>query len=701
MKITNLAVSNFRAIREVEMTDLGDMIMIGGPNGCGKSCILDSIRLLKSVYGGYSPNEWQQWFGEFQIDFQRNPRQMMNLLRDRSKSAVVELTIELHPNEIEHIRFKARSLAEDLVWKSVVPGLNDPWLRGRSALAAELRAYKPEVDRKTDEALPALLSQLAEATHQGRLEITPLGEARTTNNVLLEILFSAYEPKKIGLLDYHGSHRNYGREQLGGINLNLETEEDRSRQHVLYNYGQKYANIKSEMAAEFVRQALTDKAVGVSYSRKAQSLSETLQELFAIFFPGKRFEGPVPTPEGNLDFPVTIEGGGRHDINDLSSGEKEVLFGYLRLRNSAARYSIILLDEPELHLNPALVRGLPQFYHKHLGINLDNQIWLVTHSDAFLRESVGNPGIGVYHMQYSRSNTEAGNQIRQIRADEEVETAIIELVGDLAAYRPGAKVVFFEGEDSEFDLKTVARLFPDAEKTMNFVSGGNRTRVERLHRTLEASVKAGSIPVKIYSIVDKDSGPEEGGTVFKRHFTWDVYHIENYLLEPTYILESLKQVGIYPLDLSDEAAVENELLNIAREQISELISHLLRDEARKILIDEIRLNPNVEAKDLGEEMHRVVIRSVEQLQRRVGIGLDVNTLREKAAAHRSLLEESLDNAEWKRHFRGRNVLRSFVGKHVPGLRYEHFRSLIVSTMANAGFQPPGMKRVIEAVLQDK
>ena len=57
MKIVYLLVENFRAIRKVEFTGLRDMVVIAGPNGCGKSCILDSIRLFKSIYGGYQPNE--------------------------------------------------------------------------------------------------------------------------------------------------------------------------------------------------------------------------------------------------------------------------------------------------------------------------------------------------------------------------------------------------------------------------------------------------------------------------------------------------------------------------------------------------------------------------------------------------------------------------------------------------------------------
>lgn len=67
MKFLSLEVENFRAIKRVAFENIPDMIVIAGPNGCGKSCIFDALRLFKSAYGGYQPNEFQQWFGEFQI----------------------------------------------------------------------------------------------------------------------------------------------------------------------------------------------------------------------------------------------------------------------------------------------------------------------------------------------------------------------------------------------------------------------------------------------------------------------------------------------------------------------------------------------------------------------------------------------------------------------------------------------------------
>lgn len=702
MRIVSLVVENFRAINRLELSGLKDMVVIAGPNGCGKSCILDSIRLFKSVYGGYQPNEWQQWFGEFQINFQRNPQQMASLLRNRSRSSVIQADIELAAGEVNFIKQEIVPMLEDLVWKTVVPGLQDPWIRARGGLAAELRAHKPTVDQRVKELIPAVLGQLDQTPLSGSLEIQPNGNAVTVNNILLELVFSSFHPKRIGVIDYHGSHRNYGREELGGINLNLDQEEDMYRTASLYNYANKYANIKSEMAADYVRQALREKMNdGIVSTQNTQPLSETLQELFKIFFPGKKFLGPVPTEEGNLNFPVEVEGGATHDINDLSSGEKEVLFGYLRLRNSAPKYSVILLDEPELHLNPALVRGLPQFYHKHLGIDLENQIWLVTHSDAFLREAMGHQGLRVFHMQYAASSHGPENQIHEIQPGEEVEAIILEMVGDLAAYRPGAKVVFFEGENSEFDLNMVSRLFPMVKNEMNLVSGGNRFRVETLHKTLERSVQAGKIPIKIYSVVDKDSGAEiDSSGEFNRHYSWDVYHIENYLLEPRFIDEALKHVNVYPNDLSSVEEIEMCLTQIAEGQIGELISHKIRGEIRGELVEELDLNSNPKSEDIGADIHRSVVKSVEKADYRVKTKLHIDDIRERVNKERDVLSSSLSDGDWSKHFKGRDILRAFVGKYVRGMRYEYFRDMVISQMVNSGYQPEGMKAVLDKIVND-
>ena len=71
MKIVqHLMVENFRAINRVELTNLRDMIVGSrAGNGCGKSCVLDAVRLFKSVYGWIlvSRDEWHQWMNEFQI----------------------------------------------------------------------------------------------------------------------------------------------------------------------------------------------------------------------------------------------------------------------------------------------------------------------------------------------------------------------------------------------------------------------------------------------------------------------------------------------------------------------------------------------------------------------------------------------------------------------------------------------------------
>ena len=81
MKITRLEIRNFKAIENITLEKLGNLVLIAGQNGVGKSCIFDAIRLLKSSYGNYNPNELQNWFNEFQLRI-GNDYQFGKILRD-------------------------------------------------------------------------------------------------------------------------------------------------------------------------------------------------------------------------------------------------------------------------------------------------------------------------------------------------------------------------------------------------------------------------------------------------------------------------------------------------------------------------------------------------------------------------------------------------------------------------------------------
>ncbi len=364
MKIESLQIRNFRGIRNLESGNLGGMVIIAGQNGSGKSCIFDAIRLVKSIYGGYQVNEWQQWMGEFQISLSNRSSDFLAIFNDKSKELVITCDFRFSEEERKYIIDQDVDLLREYIWRTLIPDAYS-WGGDRFAMfASQYREREHEVSEKVREERSRLVAELSQQTVRGSFSIKPGGLPEIRNSIALSVAFSSFRPQKIGVIDYHGAQRHYGRESIQGINLNLDANNQQLGQHALYNYSNKYNNIKSEMAATYVKEILAEQA-GVPRASQA-SLTNTLKELFETFFPDKKFLGPTPTESGSLIFPVMTSSGGEHDLDDLSSGEKEILYGYLRIRNSAPRFSIILLDEPELHLNPRLIRGLPQFIEEIL-----------------------------------------------------------------------------------------------------------------------------------------------------------------------------------------------------------------------------------------------------------------------------------------------------------------------------------------------
>ena len=669
------------------------MVVIAGPNGCGKSCILDAIRFIKSTYGGYTPNEWDQWLNEFQIQRRQDPWEMRKILRDKERPANLEITIRLHEEEKQYILEHQSSLAEEISLSQLQPGLSyHQWAQQVRVRGQQLKGVVQQVQQLAQQLAQQLTLELNKPSHTGQVTLDTSGNVFIAQNMVLQTVWRIYQPGKVGLIDYHSAHRNYGRERLGGVDLNLKTQEEQQKQSTLYNYGNKYANIKSQMAAEYVLDILRERAGGSPDER--QKLSTTLSELVKRFFPGKNFEGVTSNEDGELEFSVIVGDHKRHDINELSSGEKEILFGYLRLRNSAQRHSIVLLDEPELHLNPKLIHGLPQFYKQYLGQDLDNQIWTVTHSDAFLREALQSTDTKVYHMREAGQASSQQNQIQEVKKEQEIDDVILELIGDIAGYRPGGKVVIFEGEGSDFDVRMAGRLFPAYERRMNFVAAGNKQSVRRLHDALER-LERPQDRGRVFSIVDQDN-EEEGGE--ERRLHWDVYHIENYLLNEDIILEVLRKINLDETGFENAEEVKQTMRSLAEAEVDELVEHVVRARAHVEIGKAIKLRGvDTDGSNPAERVNRRIKESLDRLGKLEDGALAVSALEHAAAGRRKTLVDALESDRWKKEFRGRDILKVFTKKYGRGMRYEVMRDIIVVAMAEKGIRPPGMLAVLEQI----
>lgn len=693
MKIQNLKILNFRGIHEVVLSDLGGMVVVAGQNGSGKSCIFDAIRLLKSVYGGYQANEWHHWLGEFQISMNSRSSDFRPIFNDPSKPLLIEVDFALCEDERAFISRHADELLREKIWRTILPEAYGWGKLHFGRFAAQFRDREPEVAAQAAHEKSLLIEELSKQTVRGRLEINPGDLPHFHNSHTLSVIFSNFRPTELGVIDYHGAQRHYGRESVQGINLNLEASEQQHSQSALYNYGNKYTNVKGEMAASYVKEILSEQA-GIPKSSQS-TLTNTLKELFTTFFPEKTFEGPKPTQAGLLTFPVRTQNGSSHDLDDLSSGEKEVLYGYLRIRNSAPRFSIILLDEPELHLNPRLIRALPAFYKKHLGEALGNQIWLITHSDALLREVVSREGYNVYHMLPCGSLPSGESQLKPLRADHELELALIDLVGDLASYKPGGKVLLLEGGgDSEFDLRMVTSLFPKIQESINLISGSNKTRVRALLEILHAAEQKGSLPFKFYCVTDLDSDDEDPASS-KRSFCWDVYHIENYLLNAKYISQTLSSLSLSDFD-------QDEIWDMLRECASEcsaaILRHRLLEELNTSIIKSIRIGCDPAATSVALSMAASVTSSIGKVNAIAIRSIEGGELARREDEIREELTNDLATGAWTKTFRGRDILKRFTGKHAPGLPYEAFRNMVLSKMKDDGFRPSGMELIIDRIL---
>lgn len=692
MRISSLTIQNFRGIRRAQLQNLTNFVIVAGENGAGKSTIFDAIRLLKSYYGGLGNNEQTRWFQEFQIDPNR-PHTFLRLFHDPGKTISIEARLDFTAEELLSIRQCPPAVIAPFAFTQATGLPVDSQNFNPSFLAQTYQSHQGKIEEASRQITQELSGQCESSEHTLHLELHPDGQLRIKPSLVASIAFSAEGTlPHIGTIEYHSAGRTYQRQGVSSISLDTANFKQQERQNRLYDWQSKYQNIKGELIADHLLSLISDE--DEEKQPGYRSLNSDVQDLFSTFFPNKSYQGPVISSTKEVSLPVQILTGQQHDIDELSSGEKEVLYGFVRIRNSTPKNSIVLIDEPELHLHPRILESFTDFYERHITQGRSSQVWTVTHSDALLRSSIGDDRYSVYHLLPISADfiDDAGyNQAVEVNVEDSVTNLVVALSGSPTLYQPHGKVVILEGDPDygEFDVTVVSRLFPKFSSSVNLVSGGHKTRVRDAHRLLQEVGAMLSRRNSFYAVMDRDFSADTN--LPKNTFVWDRYHIENYLLEPQYLAAALSACLGERRDASTE---ETALIQIAQDLVPKIslakYKTFINDQVVRCLSWEF----DPKTADVPAAMSSAIERTFKKLDD-VRSKFDVSSLRVTYKEIVGEMQESISEGSWINELPARPILKEYAKRNeVP---YRTLLNVTLDHMVRSEFKPPSMAAVLEEI----
>ena len=659
MKIKNLLIENFKAISKLELKSLGDFIIIAGPNGSGKSTMMEAVKFFKSCYGGYQQGEFTNLLNALGMT-QNSQIDPTTLFHNPAKPLKIELDIELNKEEI---KFCEQSL--DML-KSNFNFVNS------NRQQTHLETIRINENERV-ECLKSITDGILSGkvyTENGRLDKTP--------NSLLSWIFSLYSPESLGTFDFNDAFRSYQRQTLNNVSLSTAQTTDNIKNSAVVNTNNKHNNIKNIVANSFIKSKLDMETKDVDF------INDAIVKLFELFFPNKQYSGPSADKDGVKLLIKTGES--THDIDFLSSGEKEMVMGYLWLLCMNFNHSIFFIDEPELHLNPKLAKKIPLFYKEFVGTQFKSQVWLITHSDAIIDTALKDNEYSIYHLKHPNNDTI--NQIEKIESGN--MSLFFELVGDVAQFYPDNKTVFLEGKNSEVDRDIIETLFDEYEDKINFISVGDKKNVKDISKTVKALNSTPRFKDKFHGICDKDF--DDNRLLDENCHCWDVYHIENYLLNFEILKEVLHTSSLNGTEQPDSAFIKDTTLEIAKE----LTPKYTLEKVKRIISDrikgEIKLGVNPESENIVEELGNKLNICKESIS-----ALGIENIQEQWGEI-SLAYSKMDEGQIIANIPAREILRKLAGMVSPQLGYDAFRQQIINTMRMKAIKPEGIKKVLDEIV---
>jgi predicted ATPase len=319
-----------------------------------------------------------------------------------------------------------------------------------------------------------------------------------------------------------------------------------------------FGSISSYLATLDYRLMLTERQ-GLSGSQDYGLIANAFQRAT-----GKTLLKPEIDPiTGRSSIHIELPSGQRHGLEDLSSGEKEMLGVMYYIRRLSASGGVLFLDEPEQHLHPSLQAAL----FESMQMLADRaQVIAVSHSVKLIS------AVSQTALFQVDAPKEPVNQVVRLK-DQPSRAALMAELGITPADLFQSDILLVV--EGETDSKYLKALFPVELGRAHVIVAGNSKEVLAAHRTLAES----PVGIPWICVMDRDLMSAEEATATLEKYpnlhVWPRRAIESMLLDPELISATTVGVGG-----SVDGKGASELLGRA---VSGLDAEVLRERVEKAL----------------------------------------------------------------------------------------------------------------------
>lgn len=556
MRLVEARIRNFRGLKDIEFSTGAPVTVIVGPNAVGKTSIFEAIRLHKALLSPTQINESLTVLNNMGAFFA--PTQSIlaqSLMGDQSQRLEIRLTIEFSETEVATLDSQIPQLATLHLRNrlAVPPGQQE---LGLLQFLSSAEGQK-QLEQASVEMRDSVQSLRATRRISPVLLIDPKqGAARGLDLVSQELLTGLLQsvPPTQTLLNYFPSDRAM---PTGDVPIQLgATDAAAQIQSYIIQPATKYARLKQYLVNQFMRGQET-----------RDELNADFNQVFKNLLPGKHLANLRLSPQGTLSVTIQDENTkALYDLDYMSSGEKGLLCTFFLMRRSTAPGGIVLLDEPELHLNPGVCRQILPFLLEAVVQPLGVQILICTHSPEVMAFAHENNDCELLHIVN-------GSEISEIHSEDKRQAfeALRRLGVQTMDVLFSRGSVFVEGTD---DTELLQSGFPERLAGYKVMQLRGRTEIEKNIRSLQDAESKGELESLQCFVFDRDRAPTElHDTPLVKVLQWERYCLENYLLDNDSIYEVCEsrdlKVGDPP---SSRASARNTLRDLAFQQIRGVVA---------------------------------------------------------------------------------------------------------------------------------